>query len=50
MQADIGQPGGGGTVFLSLRAMTFTRDPAGNLVSGTILESVGHWKLPGFQR
>jgi hypothetical protein len=48
MQADIGQPGGGETFFLSFRVMTLTWVPSRNLVSLTIPESAGHLKLQGF--
>jgi len=50
MQADIGQPGGGGTFFLSFRVMALTWAPSRNLVSLAIPESAGHHKLPSFEK
>ncbi|GLS44918.1 hypothetical protein GCM10007884_29070 [Methylobacterium brachythecii] len=50
MQADIGQPGGGGTFFLSFKTITSYRDPNRNLVSHRIPENGGNRKLPGFHK
>jgi hypothetical protein len=48
MHADMGQPGGGATFFLSFGNMTLTWMRDGDLVSLTIPENEGHRKLPGF--
>jgi hypothetical protein len=50
MQADIGQPGGGGTSLRSFNAMTITCKRTGHLVSRAKPESADHRKLPGFQK